>query len=105
MAADGLERNGLGVLADQCQDHAATLELLDRVLKVYERFAHAVVSAQSQPFEADVADDPAPQRVIEIQNEELASAAGQTGERGPYVLFSLGEDIDAERDLAEVPAL
>ena len=44
-------------------------------LEVDERLAGRVVAAEPQVLPADVADDAAPQRVVEVEHDELAGGA------------------------------
>ena len=47
---------------------------LQRALKVDEGLADRVVAAEAQLLPADVADDAAPERVVEVDDDELARA-------------------------------
>ena len=62
-----------------------------------------VVAAQPESVAADVADDAAPQRVVEVEQNELAAASVLRPERGPDVSGRLGEDGRREGDLAGEP--
>ena len=75
MAVDGFERHRLVVLADDRRGDAAPGELLHRALEVDEGLAEHVVPAEAQVFPADVADDAAPHRVVEVEDKELALQA------------------------------
>ena len=73
VAVDRLERHRLLVLAgDGEQRCPAACSALQRPLEVDERLADGVVPAEAQLLPAVVADDAAPQRVVEIDDDELA---------------------------------
>ena len=105
MAAERLERGRLLVLADEGEDDSAPRQPLNGALEVDERLAEPVVPAEAKVLPADVADDPAPQRIVEVEHEELPRPPGDCVEGPLNVARGLGEDVDVERDLAEVPGL
>src|SRR5437762_10738163 len=80
-----LERDRLFVLAHDAEDDAPALQVLDRSLKVHERLAEAVVPTEPESIPPDVSHDPAPQRIVEIENEQLAWASGKRSDRGTDV--------------------
>ena len=64
----------------------------------------AVVAAEAQVLPADVADDAAPQRVVEIEHEQLARPAGEPAQRGLRIRRAASAKTSVvKRDLAEVP--
>src|SRR5205085_9183258 len=91
--ADGFERGRLLVLADDAEDDAAPREVLHRALEVDERLAQPVVPAKAQVLPSHVADDATPQRVVEVEYQELSRAAGETDHRGLDVARGLGEHV------------
>ena len=72
VAVDRLERHRLVVLADDGQQDAAPHQRLQRPLELDERLTVAVVAAEAQRLPADVADDAAPEGVVEVDDDQLA---------------------------------
>ena len=105
MPPDGFERDGLLVLADDAEHEAAARESLERALEIREGLPHAVVTAELQVLPAHVADDAAPQRVIEVHDDELARRALQAANGGLHVLHGLLKDGVGERDFPLIPEL
>jgi len=57
---DGIHGYRFLVLADDAEDHAATLQVLDGTLKIDVRFTRAVERTQLQSIASDIANDAAP---------------------------------------------
>ena len=77
-----------------------------RALKVDERFADVVVSAEVEAFPADFTDEAAPQHVVEIEDDESARIAVQC-RRAPRAMSAAACSNTAGREwrLRRVPQL
>src|SRR5205814_8048495 len=93
------------VLADEGQDDAAPDEGLGHPLQIDVSLALGVVTAEAQILPADVADDSAPQGVVEIEDQQLARLPGQPAQRRLEVAGGLGEHLLVKGDLSEIPGL
>jgi hypothetical protein len=105
MPVDRLQRHRLVVLADDADLHTAVAERLQRRLKGDIRLADMIVPAEPDPFPAGLADHAAPERVVEIDHDELASGAQRTRHRGFEVGHRLLKDAIAVRHFSGEPHL
>ena len=105
MRPHGLEGNALFVLADDCQSDAPAGEGGETVLKLDEGLALGIMASEAQPLPSDVAHHAAPERLVEVENDELARTTQRATKRSFEIVRGLGEYVARERHLAQVPAL
>src|SRR5260221_496059 len=98
-----VERDGLFVLADDGERDAALREREDGALEIDERFADGIVAAEPQVLPALIADDAAPERVVEIEDEELARVTANAAQGRAEIARGGVEDRTRKADLAHVP--
>ena len=75
MGVDRFQRHLLLVAAGQCQKHAALCQSLEGALKIAVRLANMVMPTQAQAAPADLADNAAPQRFVQIEHHQFFAAA------------------------------
>ena len=105
MAADRLAGDVLLVLADEAEQEAAPGQRPEGALQRHVRFADRVVAAEAEVLPPDIADDAPPQRVVQIDEEDLAPAPQDRPQRRLDLGGGGAEQRRREGDLPQVPRL
>src|ERR1051325_6951291 len=105
MTIDGFQSDLFRILADESQHDPPTGQAFESPLKRAECFTDGVVAAEIQVLPSDLADDTAPQGVVEVEDENLSRLPLQRAARSFDVSGGVLEHIGAKRNLAEVPSL
>src|SRR5207249_3900447 len=103
MLLDRFDRDRPVVLARDRQDNSAAPQRQQLPLKVHQRFAGGIVATQGDPVPSLVAHDTAPQRVVEVQDDNLTIAAANPPKSRLHVAGGRLEDVVPERRLGQVP--
>ena len=84
------------VFAAYRQDDAAAMQVQYRALDLQVRIPR-ILGAQLDAVETVFSDDPAPNRIVEIDHERLTCAAAQRQEKANVLARQMNKGIGAER--------
>src|ERR1700739_3440339 len=97
MPLDSFQGDGLLVLADDGQRNAAIGQPLEGFLKLDIRLSDGIVATQVQLFPANIANNAAPQHIVEVENDDFLAATGNRVQYGDYILRRFAENRAMER--------
>ncbi len=103
MLAERQPRNVVVVLRGNGKDDAAVAEPQRRLLHGEMRLAGRVALPDHDAFEPVIADDAAPQRVVEIEDEAAAALAAQRRDDAADMIGVERQEDRRERQLRHVP--
>ena len=104
MFAEGNARICVFVLGTNSEDHASPAQVQKEALQRDMRFAYGAVLTKGYAVEAVIADDAAPQSVVEIQYQAFARLATRRAQEPANVVGIKRGRIKRRRQLSLVPS-